>query len=202
MTDRFERRLPVGAELVDGDRTHLRVWAPAAREVHAVVPTSNTRAALASEGGGYFSGLIAARAGDRYCFELDRGGHRYPDPASRFQPDGPHGLSQIVDPSTFVWTDRDWSGVGSKNQVLYELHAGTFTPDGTWTAAAGHLADLAQIGITVIELMPIAEFDGRFGWGYDGVDLFAPSHLLQPFRSGRKLPESVRARVLHRSLQE
>jgi maltooligosyltrehalose trehalohydrolase len=101
----------------------------------------------------------------------------YPDPASRFQPEGPHGPSELVDAGAFRWTDAGWPGVSLERQVLYELHPGTFTREGTWSAAARELEELARLGITVIELMPIAEFDGRFGWGYDGVDLSAPSHL-------------------------
>ncbi|HSG39093.1 MAG TPA: malto-oligosyltrehalose trehalohydrolase, partial [Thermoanaerobaculia bacterium] len=103
-------------------------------------------------------------------------GDAFPDPASRFQPEGPHGPSQVVDPSTFQWTDRDWRGVTREGQVIYEMHVGTFTPEGTWAAAARELPELADLGITVLELMPVAEFPGRFGWGYDGVDLFAPYH--------------------------
>ncbi|HYM21602.1 MAG TPA: alpha-amylase family glycosyl hydrolase, partial [Vicinamibacterales bacterium] len=99
-----------------------------------------------------------------------------PDPASRFQPEGPHGPSEIVDAGAFHWTDDDWGGPELRGQIIYELHVGTFTRSGTWAAAAGELQELARIGITMIEVMPIAEFDGRFGWGYDGVDLFAPSH--------------------------
>src|SRR4029079_15844413 len=132
---------------------------------------------LAREDEGYFSGTIAASAGDRYQFRLDAGEQRHPDPAARFQPDGPHGPSEIVDASSFAWTDRGWTGVSREGQVVYELHLGTFPRAGTWAAAAGELRELARIGITLIEVMPIAEFDGRFGWGYDGVDLFAPSHL-------------------------
>jgi len=101
----------------------------------------------------------------------------YPDPASRFQPDGPHGSSCIVDPTKFRWNDADWPGLRLKGQIFYEMHIGTFTREGTWRAAAEQLPELARIGITVIEIMPVAEFPGRFGWGYDGVDLFAPSHL-------------------------
>jgi maltooligosyltrehalose trehalohydrolase len=101
----------------------------------------------------------------------------YPDPASRFQPDGPHGSSCIVDPTKFRWSDAQWLGLKIKGQIIYEMHVGTFTNEGTWRAAADELSELARIGITVIEMMPVAEFPGRFGWGYDGVDLFAPSHL-------------------------
>jgi maltooligosyltrehalose trehalohydrolase len=101
----------------------------------------------------------------------------YPDPASRFQPDGPHGSSGIVDPTKFHWNDAHWPGLELQGQIFYEMHIGTFTREGTWHAAAEQLPELARIGITVIEMMPVAEFPGEFGWGYDGVDLFAPSHL-------------------------
>jgi maltooligosyltrehalose trehalohydrolase len=131
---------------------------------------------LTEEAGGYFSGVAPASAGDRYGFRLDSGDQVFPDPASRFQPDGPHRLSQIVDPDAFRWTDQQWKGVQQEGQVIYELHVGTFTKEGTWAAAAGELSELAEAGISVIEIMPIGEFDGRFGWGYDGVALFAPFH--------------------------
>ena len=132
---------------------------------------------LAPEGHGYFSALVpGVGAGTLYRLRLDAKGE-FPDPASRFQPEGPHGPSQVVDPRAFRWKDRDWRGVGREGQVLYEMHVGTFTREGTWSAACAHLAPLAALGITVIEVMPVAEFPGRFGWGYDGVDLFAPTRL-------------------------
>src|SRR6266478_6312769 len=96
-------------------------------------------------------------------------------PASLFQPHGPHGSSCVVDPTQFEWTDSKWRGVQMKGQIIYEMHVGTFTKEGTWRAASEQLAELARIGITVVEMMPIADFPGNFGWGYDGVDLFAPS---------------------------
>jgi maltooligosyltrehalose trehalohydrolase len=108
---------------------------------------------------------------------LDDGDRLYPDPASRFQPYGPHGPSQIIDPRTFQWTDGMWPGVHLEGQVIYEMHLGTFTQEGTWEAASHELAELAAVGIALIEIMPVADFVGRFGWGYDGVDLFAPSYL-------------------------
>src|SRR4029450_4178566 len=101
---------------------------------------------------------------------LDREPQLYPDPASRYQPEGPHGPSEVIDPSLFPWTDDAWRGVPLEGQVFYELHIGTFTPEGTWDAAAERLAELVDLGIPVIEMMPVAEFAGRFGWGYDGVD--------------------------------
>jgi maltooligosyltrehalose trehalohydrolase len=116
------------------------------------------------------------KPGDRYRFRLD-GGDAFPDPASRFQPEGPHGPSQLVDPGAYPWSDRDWRGAAVDGAVIYELHIGTFTPDGTFRAAQKRLTELADLGITVVELMPVSDFPGRFGWGYDNVNLFAPSRL-------------------------
>lgn len=175
------RRLPVGVEVVADGRVHARVWAPKRRRVDLVLEDDQGRemavGPLAAEDGGYFSGYVGdVRAGSRYRFRLDGEADRYPDPASRFQPGGPHEASQVIDPA-FEWTDGDWRGVGATGQVIYELHIGTFTPEGTWAAAERELPELAALGVTVIELMPVAEFAGRFGWGYDGVDLFAPTRL-------------------------
>ncbi len=118
-----------------------------------------------------------AGAGALYRFRLDGGDSLYPDPASRFQPDGPHGPSQVIDLSAYQWRDAGWGGVRAQGQVVYEMHIGTFTPQGTWEAAARELPGLVRLGITVLEIMPVAEFPGAFGWGYDGVDLFAPTRL-------------------------
>jgi maltooligosyltrehalose trehalohydrolase len=169
------RRFPIGAEFL-GPRTHFRVWAPAAREVEVAVQSGDA-VTLAAEGDGYFSGLAEAAPGACYQFRLDSSEHPLPDPASRFQPEGPHGPSEVVDPHAFTWTDEMWRGPRRDGQVIYEMHVGTFTREGTWAAASRELQELARIGITLIEVMPVAEFEGRFGWGYDGVDLFAPSHL-------------------------
>ncbi len=158
--------------------THFRVWAPLARRVEVVLTKSGARHALSAEENGYFAGLIAdARAGDRYRFSLD-GGEAYPDPASRYQPEGPHGPSEIVDPQAFRWSDQEskWRGLSLPGQVFYELHIGTFTPEGTFTSATSQFPRLHDLGITVLEFMPLAEFAGKVGWGYDGVDLFAPFH--------------------------
>ncbi len=100
-----------------------------------------------------------------------------PDPASRWQPEGPHGPSEVIDPNDYMWHDSAWYGVALPGQFIYEMHIGTFTPEGTFAAAARELAALASLGVTVIEIMPVNEFDGQFGWGYDGVDLFAPRQL-------------------------
>jgi maltooligosyltrehalose trehalohydrolase len=170
------RRLPVGAEPGAGG-THFRLWAPRCRRVEALLEGSGRGFPLDAEPGGYFSGF-AAGVGDAelYRFRLD-GGASWPDPASRFQPEGPQGASCVVDPSAYRWSDAGWTGVGSGAQVLYELHVGTFTREGTWDGARARLPELADLGITAVALMPVADFAGRFGWGYDGVCLFAPTRL-------------------------
>jgi maltooligosyltrehalose trehalohydrolase len=182
------RRLPVGAETGPAG-VHFRVWAPDRKRVQVVLEdaphasSSGKDAAagrthdLTREADGYFSDWVSDAGQDTlYRYILDGDGP-YPDPASRFQPVGPHGPSQVIDPSTFGWTDAAWKGVTLQGQVIYELHVGTFTPGGTWADAARELPELAACGITLIEVMPIAEFPGRFGWGYDGVNLFAPTRL-------------------------
>ncbi len=157
---------------------HFRVWAPEHKKVDVVLEERQGHAhPLEAEGNGYFSGLVPEGvAGSRYKYRLS-GGDTYPDPASRFQPEGPHGPSQVVDSTRFLWTDTTWSGVKPQGQIIYELHVGTFTREGTWGAAAERLEWLRDTGITVIEVMPINEFPGRFGWGYDGVGWYAPTHL-------------------------
>jgi maltooligosyltrehalose trehalohydrolase len=171
-----QRRRPVGAEPCADGGTHFRVWAPHARTVD-VLSEPETVVELSPEPTGYFAGCVTtAGPGTRYRYRLDR--HvTCADPASRSQPEGVHGPSEVVDPTAFAWSDADWRGVGPAGQVIYELHVGTFTRDGTWAAAAHELPELAAAGVTVIELMPVAEFPGRFGWGYDGVFPFAPTRL-------------------------
>src|SRR5687768_13486486 len=183
----WRRRLPVGAEVVRGgadptpDGVHFRVWAPAARAVDVLLegPSQSGSFALEPEGAsGYFSGLVRhAHAGLLYRYRLSHHPDPLPDPASRFQPDGPFGPSQVVDPAAFAWTDAAWRGIEPHRHVFYEMHVGTFTAEGTWPAAAAALDHLAELGVTTIELLPVADFPGRFGWGYDGVDLFAPTRL-------------------------
>jgi maltooligosyltrehalose trehalohydrolase len=170
------RKLPVGVEYIGPGRSHARVWAPAAQHVD-VVGEHDVTTRLEPEGDGYFSGVIPAGIGARYQFRIDDGDMRYPDPASRFQPDGVHGASEIIDPHAFEWTDQQWRGLPLEGQVVYEMHVGTFTQEGSWVAAMRELPELARIGITTIEVMPVADFEGRRGWGYDGVDLFAPAHV-------------------------
>ena len=171
------RRLAGGVEW-QPEGAHARVWAPACRRVEFVLERADDRTIhpLDREQDGFFSGVVPARVRDRYWFRLD-GERLRPDPYSRFQPDGPHGPSQIIDPSSFRWTDAGWAGAGAPGHVVYEMHVGTFTPVGTWEAARAQLPELARLGISIIEMMPISDFPGRFGWGYDGVNLYAPTRL-------------------------
>ncbi len=188
----MRRRYPIGAEPTS-DGVHFRVWAPRRKRVAVV---SDRLCELAPEADGYFSGLFPAlRAGARYKLRLDDEGD-FPDPASRFQPEGPHGPSEVIDPSRFRWTDQAFPGPDPKRQVIYELHVGLYTPEGTYRALEGELDELARLGITCLELMPLAEFPGRFGWGYDGVDLFAPSHLYGRPDELRALIDAAHARGL------
>ena len=172
------RRLPVGAEPLPAGGVHFRVWAPRVREI-AVEIDGGPPDRAQRRGGRLLLRAWSrdARPGMRYGFRTDTLDRLLPDPASRFQPEGPHGPSEIVDPGAFRWTDRDWRGRPREELVVYEMHVGTFTPEGSWEAASRELPELAALGITCIELMPVADFAGRFGWGYDGVDLFAPTRL-------------------------
>jgi len=146
--------------------------------VEVVIEESDEAAfPLAPEEKGYFSGVVPGiGAGTKYRYRLEDG-RLYPDPCSRFQPEGPHGPSMVVDPNAYAWGDTSWLGARLSGQVIYELHVGAFTPEGTFDAAAREIEELRRIGITMIELMPVAEFPGRWNWGYDGVDLYAPAHL-------------------------
>lgn len=172
------RRLPIGAEVLSENETHFRVWAPGHRSLEVVLESDASASfSLQLEGHGYFAGSAPVGPGTLYRFRLDGKPERFPDPASRFQPEGPHGPSQVVDPRVFPWTDANWPGCGLEGQIIYEMHIGTFTREGTWNAAAKELPELARLGVTVLEVMPVADFPGRFGWGYDGVNLFAPTRL-------------------------
>ena len=187
-------QLDLGANVVE-DGVRFRVWAPNARRVEVEIerPSGPGRHALTAEADGYHAGTIrGARAGDRYRYALD-GGQGFPDPASRSQPGGPHGASEVVDPRHFQWSDHAWRGLGPDGLAIYELHVGTFTPEGTFDAAIERLPDLKELGITAIELMPVAEFPGRRNWGYDGVDLYAPSSAYGGPEGLRRLVDAAHA---------
>ncbi len=180
-----KRRMPIGAEALPNGGVCFRVWAPIRERVELVLISKSPGSSperrfieMARDAGGFFSRVVHyAAAGDLYTFRLDGMGSEYPDPASRFQPKGPHDYSEVVDPSAFQWTDHEWKGVDIEGQIIYELHVGTFTPEGTYNAAEQQLPALVDLGITVVEFMPLADFPGTFGWGYDGVHPFAPTRL-------------------------
>ncbi len=169
-------RPSLGAWLED-HRTHFRVWATGVDRVEVVVEPPGTRPftlpLVRAQDGTFACTTDRAPTGSRYRYRLD-GARLLPDPASRYQPDGVHGPSEVVD-SAFAWTDSAWPGCALDDAVFYELHVGTFTPAGTFAAAAERLEALADLGVTVVELMPVADFPGRWNWGYDGVSLFAPA---------------------------
>ena len=162
MTYPFER--PLGATPRPEGGVELRVWAPRAQSVDH----------LQTVGYGVWEGVLDLSPGDDYWLVVD--GRRQPDPMSRHQPKGLRGPSRVVDPSAFRWTDEEWGGVALRELVLYELHVGTFTEEGTFDAVIPHLRSLRELGVTAIELMPVSEFPGMRGWGYDGVYLQAPHH--------------------------
>jgi maltooligosyltrehalose trehalohydrolase len=152
----------------------IRVWAPDATEVSVLVDGGRRR--LTGPAGGWWEDAEALAAGTRYLLCLD-GGDGLPDPRSPWQPDGVDGPSATVDHSAFGWTDAMWNGpVPLAAAVFYELHVGTFSAEGTFDGVIEHLGHLRTLGVTHVELMPVAEFDGDRGWGYDGVLLYAPHH--------------------------
>lgn len=170
------RRYPVGAELV-GDGVSFRVWAPA-QEAVSLLFADSSELEMDRDADGYFSLVVnGIGAGALYQFKLAGNADPAADPASRFQPKGPPGPSMVVDPDNFLWHDQDWQGIGPVHQVLYEMHIGTFTSQGTYASAAEKLPFLKEIGITCLEVMPVNEFCGEFGWGYDGVLPYAPTRL-------------------------
>ena len=184
-------QMPVGAQVVpEQNATQFRVWALPHASVSVVFEDGRKPAPLQREEGGYFSALVQnVPAGTRYKYQLGTDPQNaFPDPIARYQPEGPHHFSEVIDPGAFRWTDQNWAGIQLFGQVLYELHLGTFTTEGTWKAAAERLPYLKETGITTIEVMPVGDFPGKFGWGYDGVQLFAPASIY-----GR--PDDMRAFV-------
>jgi maltooligosyltrehalose trehalohydrolase len=172
----MSRFRPKLGAIVTSTGVSFRVWAPAQERVSLVIEGLDDIEMHADKGGYFTADVRDARAGQHYRYRLKDG--LRPDPVSRFQPDGPLGPSMIVDPRGFAWTDQGWKGIADRHRhVIYEMHIGTFTSEGTWRAAERHLEQLRRIGITTLEVMPIAEFSGDFGWGYDGVHMFAPTRL-------------------------
>jgi maltooligosyltrehalose trehalohydrolase len=157
--------------------TYFEVWAPAAQTVHLVLNSVRAEGLPLNqrEGGWWHLRVPDVPPGTDYSYRVD-GGKPLPDPRSPWQPNGVHGASRTLDHSAFAWSDHRWQSPPLSTAIFYELHVGTFTPNGTFDSAIDKLADLVALGVTHVELMPVAEFPGERGWGYDGVDLFAPHH--------------------------
>lgn len=176
----IKRKYPIGAELVSNRGVHFRIWAKNHRKANLILESRTAEPktfSMKREKGGYFSLFVPeCKANDLYRFKLGGKEAWLADPASRFQPIGPTGASQVIDPR-YSWTDAKWRGISLEKLILYEMHIGTFTKEGTFKAASDQLEELARLGINGIELMPINDFPGHFGWGYDGVNFFAPTRL-------------------------
>ena len=171
--------MPFGSEYRDDGSVRFRLWAPAARQVDVCVagPHGSVRFAMDHCDGGWFELITdAAKSGSQYYFRIDSE-REVPDPASRFQPRDVHGPSEVIDPLAFDWRDLAWRGRPWEEAVIYELHVGAFTPAGTFSAMGERFDHLVDLGITAVELMPVADFPGKRNWGYDGVFPFAPDSI-------------------------
>ncbi len=184
--------LELGAHFSRGE-TRFRVWAPDASSVAVVFSDSTPPLALERDTNGYFVGASRETPpGTLYKYRVDDKGP-WPDPCSRYQPQGVHGPSMVVDPDSYRWNDAKWRGIELAGQIIYELHIGTFTPAGTFDAALEKLEYLRDIGITVIEVMPVSECPGRWNWGYDGVQLFAPYHVYGEYDAFKRFIDRAHA---------
>jgi malto-oligosyltrehalose trehalohydrolase len=163
--------MPFGAEVLAGGGVRFRLWAPGAKGVDLALGKNSLP--MKSLDGWFERTEPQAGAGTLYRYRID-GELLVPDPASRFQPQDVDGPSEVIDPQAFRWSDHAWTGRPWNEAVIYELHVGTFTPEGTYAAAAKKLEQLVELGVTAIELMPLADFAGRRNWGYDGVLPYAP----------------------------
>ena len=166
--------MEIGACYRGNSRADFTVWAPGAEDITLVIISSPERLIpLRKQEQGYWSASVEGiQPGARYRYRIDHHNER-PDPASFFQPDGVHGPSQIIDHAAFRWTDSHWQGIPLRQMILYEIHVGAFTPEGTFDAIIPRLAELRELGVNAIELMPVAQFPGERNWGYDGVYLFS-----------------------------
>lgn len=172
MSGRFVHDMPFGASVGPDGAVRFALWAPAQEAVS--VDVDGEVLPMEARGGGWFELVTAeARAGSRYGFRLSDG-FKVPDPASRLQAEDVHGDSVVVDPGAFAWQSADWRGRPWEETVLYELHTGTFSPEGTFDGIRRHLDHFVELGVTAVELMPVADFPGARNWGYDGVLHYAP----------------------------
>ncbi len=177
MSRHHVHEMPFGAALLQHG-TAFRLYAPSAKIVAVVCDLTGGehRFAMKKNAEGFFETVVAdAEAGTRYRFDID--GVLAPDPAGRFAPDGVHGKSVVIDPCAYDWPDSAWRGLAWHEHIFYELHVGTFTSEGTYAAAMAKLQELKDLGITAVELLPLAQPAGNRNWGYDGVLLYAPAHV-------------------------
>ncbi len=185
----------IGAHPVGDGAVRFCLWSPLHDDIVLHLLDSERRIVLEKTSGGYHLATVHDVAtGHRYAYHV-AGGPGRPDPVSRFQPAGVHGPSQVVDPA-FAWTDQKWRGVARDQLVIYELHIGGFTADGTYAAAIDRLNELVDLGVTAIELMPVATSAGNWNWGYDGVNLFAPSPTYGRPEDLRRLVDAAHAKGL------
>jgi maltooligosyltrehalose trehalohydrolase len=196
---------PLGANRLPSGEWEFVLWAPHIRRasIQLLGPAPQNaimaRVEMARDDRGYFSAVIEAMEAARYLYRIDDS-RDLPDPASRFQPEGVHGPSQLVDTGAFEWTDGGWTGIPLERSIFYELHVGTYTSDGTFEALIGHLDDLVSLGITTLELLPIAQFPGAHNWGYDGVFPFAPQNTYGGPNGLQRLVNAAHARGLAMAL--
>ena len=179
--------------------TRFRVWSPTSQTVEVqVIPRKGAPQFCPMQRGddGTFTAHVGAIGpGALYRFRLN-GQDVFPDVASRYQPEGVHGPSEIIDPAAFRWSDDDWQGIALRDVIVYELHVGTFTPEGTFEGVRKRLAALRELGVTAVELMPLGDFPGERNWGYDGVSLFAPARCYGPPGELRRLVDAAHAQGL------
>lgn len=195
MQTRFSHDMPFGASVTADGGARFRLWAPSAVEVGVEIVGRPALSMTALADGWFEATVDAVPAGSRYSFVLPDG-LRVPDPASRWQPDDVHGPSMVVDPRSFYWTTTDWNGRPWEETVLYELHVGTFSPEGTFDGVRRRLDHLVELGVTAVELMPVSDFPGTRNWGYDGVLHFAPDAAYGSPEDLKRLVDAAHARGL------
>ena len=192
---KLSHHMPFGAEIIAGGGVRFRLWAPGVGAVALQVDAEEAAPMLAVEDGWFELINPRARAGSRYGFLLPDG-LRVPDPASRSNPDDVHAPSEVIDPAAYTWQNHDWRGRPWEEAVIYELHIGTFSPAGNFAGVEERLDYLVQLGVTALEIMPVADFPGQRNWGYDGVLLFAPDTAYGRPDDFKRLIDAAHARGL------
>jgi maltooligosyltrehalose trehalohydrolase len=186
----------LGANRLPDGTWQFLLWAPHSRSVSLKLVENGRTIPMDALQGGYHQAVVGdLSAGTRYCYCLEDG-RELPDPASRFQPEGVHGPSQLVDTGAFRWTDHNWKGRKLQGSVLYEVHIGTYTREGTFDGLVPHLPRLVELGVTSIEIMPVAQFPGARNWGYDGVYEYAPQNSYGGPEGLQRLVDAIHAHGL------